>query len=79
MECIVTRAFFDKHSGDGYHAGDVYTAEAARASELQALGYVKLAEPMKLPDENEAVPRSDTQETAAAVTEKKTAGRKAAK
>ena len=70
MECIVTRAFFDKHSGDGYHAGDVYTAEAARASELQALGYVKLAEPMKLPD---------TQAAAAAVTEKKTAGRKAAK
>ncbi|MBQ2410961.1 MAG: hypothetical protein II310_07010 [Selenomonadaceae bacterium] len=79
MECIVTRAFFDKHSGDGYHAGDVYTAEAARASELQALGYVKLAEPMKLPDENEAVPDSDTQAAAAAVTEKKTAGRKAAK
>ena len=79
MKCIVTRAFFDKHSGDGYHAGDVYAAEAERALELQALGYVKLAEPMKPPDENDAVPDSDTQEAAVAVAEKKTAGRKAAK
>lgn len=79
MKCIVTRAFFDKHSGDGYHAGDVYAAEAERALELQALGYVKLAEPMKPPDENEDVPHSDTQTAATAATEKKTAGRKAAK
>lgn len=42
MECLVVKAFFDKYSGDGYNAGDVYMANDKRISELQALGYVQV-------------------------------------
>lgn len=57
MECLVIKAFFDKYSGDGYNAGDVYMASDKRISELQALGYVQVIEAAK------DVSKSDTKNT----------------
>ena len=42
MECLVSKAFYDKYSGDGYNAGDVYIASEKRILELQVLGYVQI-------------------------------------